>query len=210
MNFLRGLVAVFRSNDRHFIDLLSRQADLNLGALVLLRRFAEAGADHRALAEQVTGIEHEADEVRKTLIDRLSETYATPFDREDIFALSRSIDDITDTTHEAAAELTAYDVAPPQLAPMVNLLLEGARNIRRGVGQLLDSPRAAMDAAVDAKSKENEIDALYHASVVRLLESGEDIAAKLKAREIYRHLKNSADRIDRAADDIAVIVIKRT
>jgi uncharacterized protein Yka (UPF0111/DUF47 family) len=35
------------------------------------------------------------------------------------------------------------------------------------------------------------------------------ISEMFKSREIYRHLKNSADRIDRAADEISVIVIKQ-
>lgn len=210
MSVLRGIAALLRSNDRRFIDLLARQADLNLEALELLELFGEAGADRRDLASRVTAIEHQADDVRRVLIEQLSETYATPFDREDIFALSRSIDDITDATNEAAAELTTYEVAPPHLVGMVELLLEGSRHIRNAVGALLDKPSAAMREAVAAKSMENQIDALYHASVVRLLEGEDDIIAKLKTREVYRHLKNSADRIDRAADDLAVIVIKRT
>ena len=44
----------------------------------------------------------------------------------------------------------------------------------------------------------------------QLFDSGAEINKILKSREIYRHLKNSADRIDRAADDISVIVIKRS
>ena len=40
--------------------------------------------------------EKEADEVRRILIDELNRTFVTPFDREDIFALSRSIDDVID------------------------------------------------------------------------------------------------------------------
>jgi len=52
------------------------------------------------------------------------------------------------------------------------------------------------------------------ASTTRLLgqlfDSKADVSQILKSREIYRHLKNSADRIDRAADEISVIVIKRS
>jgi len=63
---------------------------------------------------------------------------------------------------------------------------------------------------VRAKRSENRIDGLYHLAVGQLFDSGAEINRILKSREIYRHIKNSADRIDRAADEISVIVIKRS
>ena len=45
----------------------------------------------KKIAEQVSKIESEADEVRRILIDELNRTFVTPFDREDIFALSLTI-----------------------------------------------------------------------------------------------------------------------
>lgn len=57
---------------------------------------------------------------------------------------------------------------------------------------------------------ESRVDTLYHQAVGRLFDSESEMSQILKSREIYRHLKNSADRIDRAADEISVIVIKRS
>jgi predicted phosphate transport protein (TIGR00153 family) len=210
VSFLRSLAALLRSRDRRFIELLCRQADLSLDVLRLLPGFAAEQADRHQIAEEVKTVERRADEVRRILIDELTRTYATPFDREDLFALSRSIDDITDAADEAALELTTYGIAPRNLVPMSRLLLNGAQHIRLGVGELIDHPAVAMQHAVRAKAIENKIDSLYHESVLALLESDGDMTAKLKTREVYRHLKNSADRIDRAADDISVIVIKRS
>lgn len=210
MSWLRAVTALLRSNDRRFIELLCRQADFSLEAVRVLPHFAQEGPQYRDLREKMKGIERQADEVRRTLVDELSGTYATPFDREDLFTLSRSIDDIIDANDETAFELAMYEIAPDNLVPMAEELLEGAGHIRQGVGELLDHPTVAMQHAVRARAIEHRIDSLYHQSVRTLLESDREIALKLKAREVYRHLKNSADRIERAADDIAVIVIKRT
>src|SRR5207245_1012070 len=111
----RALVAIFRSNDRRFIELLCQQADLNLELLGLLPRFVEKGVDGKRLAESMKDVERQADEVRRILIDELTQTYATPFDREDLFALSRSIDDVADAIDEAAFELELYGVVPGNL-----------------------------------------------------------------------------------------------
>ena len=91
---------------------------------------------------------------------------------------------------------------------LAQVLIEDAGHIRSAVAELLDHPRVAAEHAVRAKRSENRIDSLYHQAAGRLFDSDADMNQILKAREIYRHLKNSADRIDRAADEISVIVIK--
>jgi uncharacterized protein Yka (UPF0111/DUF47 family) len=78
------------------------------------------------------------------------------------------------------------------------------------VAELLDHPGVAAEHAVRAKRSENRIDGLYHQAVGRLFDSAAEMSLILKSREIYRHLKNSADRIDTAADEISIIVIKRS
>jgi predicted phosphate transport protein (TIGR00153 family) len=177
----------------------------------MLEQYGRAREGHEHLLEQVKTIERAGDEKRRILIDELIHTYATPFDREDLFALSRSVDDILDAANETAIELAMYRIASPEsLHEMAAVLVEGARHIRSAVAELLDHPTVAAEHAVRAKRSENRIDAIYHRAVSALFDSNLEISEVLKSREIYRHLKNSADRIDRAADEISVIVIKRT
>jgi predicted phosphate transport protein (TIGR00153 family) len=211
MSFGRSIRALARSNDRRFITLLCEQADLTLHALQVLEKFGRNPGADEELVDQVKAIEREGDAKRRILIDELMHTYATPFDREDLFALSRAIDDILDAANETAVELSIYKIEPPDgLNEMAKVLVEGAGHIRSAVAELLDHPGVASEHAVRAKRSENRIDSLYHQGVGRLFDSEQDMSLILKSREIYRHLKNSADRIDRAADDISVIVIKRT
>jgi len=207
----RTLRALARSNDRRFITLLTEQADLTVRALQVLEKFGREPVGSGDVVEQMKGIERDGDAKRRILIDELVRTYATPFDREDLFALSRAIDDILDAANETVVELTMYRIGPPQgLTEMARVLIEGAIHIRSAVAELLYHPRVAAEHAVRAKRSENRIDSLYHKAVGRLFDSDAEVNQILKAREIYRHLKNSADRIDSAADEISVIVIKRS
>ena len=211
MSISRTFKALTRSNDRRFVALLSQQADLTVRALQVLERFGREASANTDLVDQLKEIEREGDAARRVLIDELLHTYATPFDREDLFALSRAIDDILDAANETAVELAMYKIGPPEgLNEMAKVLIEGARHISAAVGELLDHPGVASEHAVRAKRSENRIDSLYHQAVGTLFDSGDEISHILKSREIYRHIKNSADRIDRAADDISVIVIKRS
>jgi uncharacterized protein len=211
MSFGRSIRALARSNDRRFIALLCEQADLTVRGLQLLEKFVRAPTGHDELVEQLKEIEREGDAKRRILIDELAHTYATPFDREDLFALSRAIDDILDAANETAVELAIYRIGPPEgLSELTRVLVEGASHIRSACGELLDHPGVAAEHAVRAKRSENRIDSLYHQAVGRLFDSAVEMGPTLKSREIYRHIKNSADRIDRAADEISVIVIKRS
>lgn len=51
------------------------------------------------------------------------------------------------------------------------------------------------------------MESLYRHSVAALL-MGDDIKYIIKMRELYRHLSNSADRIDQASDLICHILMK--
>jgi predicted phosphate transport protein (TIGR00153 family) len=207
----RGLRALIRSNDRRFVKLLCDQADLTVESLALLEKFGREPRPHEEFLQEIKQLERAGDEVRRMLIDELVRTFATPFDREDLFALSRSVDDILDAANETAIELSIFKLDPPEaLGKMASLLGDGARHIRSAVAELIDHPSVAVEHAVRAKRTENRMDELYHGAVSRLFDSGVQTSEMLKTREIYRHLKNSADRIDRAADDISVIVIKRS
>lgn len=211
MSFGRSLRALARSNDRRFVTLLIEQADLTIRAMQVLEKFGREPSGNDELVDQVKGIERQGDAKRRILIDELAHTYATPFDREDLFALSRAIDDILDAANETAVELAIYKIDPPEgLNEMAKVLVEGATHIRSAVAELLDHPGVAAEHAVRAKRSENRIDGLYHQAVGRLFDSGAEMSLILKSREIYRHLKNSADRIDTAADEISIIVIKRS
>ena len=211
MSFGRTFKALTKSNDRRFVALLSQQAELTVRALQVLEKLGPEVSGNAELVDQLKEIEREGDAARRILIDELLHTYATPFDREDLFGLSRAIDDILDAANETAVELAMYQIGPPAgLIEMAKVLTEGARHISAAVGELLDHPGVAAEHAVRAKRSENRIDGLYHQAVGQLFDSPAEMNQILKSREIYRHLKNSADRIDRAADEISVIVIKRS
>ena len=78
-------------------------------------------------AAAVVQAEKDADEVRRILIDDLNRTFVTPIDREDIFALSRAIDDVMDYAYTTVEEMQILDVEPNDfLRRMVSLLQDAA------------------------------------------------------------------------------------
>lgn len=199
-----------RKKPNRFLELLIRQALHAVEGMDALREYVRQ--PDPALAETVSKIEKEADEIRRILIDELNRTFVTPFDREDIFALSLNIDDVLDYADTTVEELLMFKVVPNDyIGRMVSLLADAATELYRGVLRLEDHPSVANDHAVRAKALENRVEQVYREALAHLFEkpdSLEGVMDILKLREIYRHLSNAADRGDEAANVIGDIVVK--
>lgn len=198
----------FSGSENRFFDLLSRQSLKSIEGLEALWNYAENGSKENA--HLVRKIEREADELRRILIQELDQTFITPIDREDIFQLSRAIDDVVDYANTTVDEMEIYEVkGDHHIKEMVNILRKAARELNDAVNILKDYPKIASEHAVKAKAYENQMEKAYHVALADLFK-GADTVYMLKMREIYRHLSNAADRGDEAANIISSIVMKHT
>jgi len=200
-----------RKKPNRFLELLVKQAEFTVEGMQALLEYVKEPSEE--VAQRVTHIEKEADEVRRILIDELNRTFVTPIDREDIFALSLTIDDVLDYAESTVEEMYLLDVKPnAYIERMVSLLTDAAREIYMGVIRLEDHPNVATDHSVRAKALENRMETVYREAIANLFQMPRDIdhvVEMLKLREIYRHLSNAADRGDAAANVIGDIVVKK-
>lgn len=201
----------FKRREEKFNKLIEEQAALTLEGLMLLVKYLET--QEPELAEKLSLKEKEADEVRRILIDELNHSFVTPFDREDIFALSRSIDDVIDYADSTVSEMEVLKVDPtPFMRRIASLLKDAAYEIFQAVQRLQKNPAVATEHAQRAKTLENRVESVYREAIADLFKGPEDlhhVVEMLKLREVYRHLSNAADRGDEAANIIADIVVKK-
>lgn len=195
-----------------FIKLLHDQAEATLAGLEALLSYLKNPTSEASAALKMK--EKEADEFRRILIFELNKSFITPIDREDIFALSRSIDDILDYGYSTVTEMEMLKVKPTSYMEQIAALLrDSANEILMAVDRLQEHPGVANEHAQRAKALENKIEVIYREALAELFSGAEDIKHVmkiLKCREVYRHLSNAADRGDEAANIIADIVVKTT
>lgn len=205
-----GFLDRLRRQDDKFHQLLVSQARVTLEALENLVEFMETGDDRAG--DRVQKAEKEADELRRILIDELNSSFVTPFDREDIFALSRAIDDVLDYSDTTVDEMRLLEIEPnTYLRRMTSLLRDAGNEIHMAMLRIQDHPNVALDHATRAKALENRVENVYREAIADLFSGPEDIhhvMEMLKLRETYRHLSNAADRGDEAANIIGDIVVK--
>jgi predicted phosphate transport protein (TIGR00153 family) len=202
--------SLFEKRQNVFIKLLHDQSALTLDGMEALVKYLTT-LDPAASA-LLTSKEKEADEVRRIFIDELNRTFVTPFDREDLFALSRTIDDVVDYAYSTVSEMEILKVETTSyMQRMASLLRDAAYELLQAVDRLENHPRVATEHAQRAKALENRVEGVYREALADLFSNVEDIqhiVSMLKLREVYRHLSNAADRGDEAANVIADIVVK--
>ncbi len=206
-----GIRDLFKPKPNKFLMMLVNQTAITVKGLDLLIHYLKKRSSN--VAKQIVATEKEAVEMRRIMIEELMNTFITPFDREDIFALSRDFDDILRYSSTTVEEMEILDVTPtPQMQKMAELLAEAARELHLAVMRLQDKHYSvATEHANTAKRIENQVETTYREAIAQLFQETRDVKHVmnvLKIREIYRHLSNAADRQDQAANVISDIILK--
>ncbi len=201
---------IFKKKQDKFILLLIEQAALTHQGVETLKKYMDS--HEHELAEKLTLIEKEADEVRRILIAELNKSFVTPIDREDIFALSRSIDDVVDYAYSTVSEMDVLNVEPTSfMVRMTSHLKDATYELYMAMERIAEHPAVAAEHSQRAKAMETRIENVYREAIADIFGGPEDVHhvfEMLKRREVLRHLSNAADRVDEAANLIADIVVK--
>ena len=195
-----------RKESLNFYGLLIQQAQVIRDAVAALCTYCEEPTLENGDFIKVK--EKEADTVRRQLVDDINRTFITPIDREDLFRLSSSIDDLADYAWTTVKEARIYDIQPDQhLLAMAQTLLQMAEGLLVCMQKLEKDHAGAAAEATKVKKLENTLNVQYHQSIMDLFES-DDFKKILKYREIYSHMNHAADKGDFSADILLDIVVK--
>ena len=161
-------------------------------------------------ADEIKEVEHECDTLTHQIIQRLHRTFVTPLDREDIFGLARSLDDVMDAIDATAAIVRLYQieqVRPDARDPDPHH--HGLDRTDRACAlQALEKKTGVAEPAVEINRLENEADRAHQAAVRRLFEEERDPIAIIKWKEILDFLEDATDRCEDVANVLEGVVVK--
>ena len=207
---MEWLTRYFKPKQSNFLQLLIQQGEYTIVSVESLQAYLKKPNEKRTV--QARQVEKDADEVHRILVHELEDSFVTPLDREDIFALSRALDNFIDYVYDTIEEMIIFELEPfTAVAELADLLLEMAREIHLSMQRLIDHPRVANEHARRVKKLENQVERAYRQSLAELFQGPEDtehIMHMLKCREVLRHLSNAADQGDKAADIVMDIGVK--
>jgi len=200
----------FKRKPNRFIVRLNEQAEKSFEGTQALLAFMRQ--PEKQQAARVQRLEKEADAIRRYLIDDLSRSFVTPIDREDLFALSRAVDDVLDCAYSTTNEMMVLGVKPTaDLCAMAQLLCQSAKELSLAIENLEHQPQAANNHSMRVKAIGNRMERLYSEALAHLFDSPtdlKDVVRMFKMREIYRHMFRAVTSAEQAANVLGDIVIK--
>ena len=198
--------------DTVFFDLLTESAQhLVVGANLLRDLIPAERSARKAIFQRINEAEHQADEVTRSIMRRLNQTFVTPFDRDDIYMLASGLDDCIDFMEEAADLIVLYKVGelPSRVTDQVEVLQRAAELTAAAMPRL----RGMKDLAeywVEINRLENQADKSYRKLLVQLFEDASDVIQLMKLREVVERLENAADAFERVANIVETIALKES
>ncbi len=175
--------------DYDFEGMLANQADRTVaGVQVLVSWLKDCPLCNPAELER---IEIEVDSMRHDMEAKLIQSFSTPFDRQDIYSISRQMDYILNFSRETAKEMYAFGVSPDKpILDMAEKLLRGTGCIARGIKALNDDKETVEIEIRHARDTYNELEEIYIAGMAELLKTNDAMHA-IRTQEIYHHLRNA-------------------
>jgi len=160
-------------------------------------------------ARVIKGIEHDGDTITHEIIRTLNKTFVTPFDREDIYALTTSVDDIVDLIEAAADACVLYQVKAPTkyLQDGCEILVQAVKELQKAFNKL-NTFSGLEEHWIEANRLENQGDQIYRAAVGELFSNGHDASDILRWKGVYDLLEDANDKCEDVANIIESITIK--
>ena len=196
-----------------FFTLFEEQVDFAiLGAKKFKEIVATPGLIEESAYQMIQHLEHQADETTHTIIDQLNKSFITPFDREDIYTLTKELDDIMDMINTMVVRIKVYKIPGGD-----KHLMEFSRVIEESVNALAtavkgmrvkNGTKAVLASCVEVNRLENVGDAMRDAMLLEIFETKTAIEI-IKWKEIYQDAETVLDICEDVANTVESILVKQ-
>jgi uncharacterized protein len=162
--------------------------------------------------DEIKEFEHRGDSLTHEVLQVLNATFVTPLDREDIYRLAESLDNVVDQIDEAASRLIIFNVTgpTPYAVELSSIIAQCCEQIHKTMPYLkhLKDLRAIQDNLLQIHTLENRADAVKKHALTELFSNPEDIVSLLKWREIYEIMEAATDKCEDVADVVQGLIVK--
>lgn len=155
--------------------------------------------------------QHQEDTARRAHL-QLSTSFITPFDREDVFALTTSLHNVAGSIRGTASKMRLYQV-DKMTRPIIKITemnLEACILIQQAVKEAknLKNIDAITAACERIKKLEDKSDSVYEKAVLDLFENENDAKKIMKYKEVLSSLEKAADKCKDVSNVLEAISIK--
>jgi len=201
--------------DKKFFPLFE-QASANL--IILAETLHEAVNAPKENREEyfikIEELEATIEEITHKTHLELSRNFITPFDREDIHSLIKSIDNVADNRHGAASRMRLYQVEKitKSIRKLTEINLEACQLIGEGIKQLKDMGNIKMikETCKKINKLESKADVVFDKAVADIFENETDAKNIIKYKEVLSALEMASDKCKSVSNVMEQISVKHS
>ena len=195
-----------------FYDMFSASADNIVTGSKLLMELLGADTSARAeIAERMRAAEHAGDDATHAIFHQLNSSFITPFDREDIYNLASSLDDIMDFMEEAVDLVVLYQVEelPKGVEQQIEVLARAAELTAEAMPNLRTMDNLT-EYWIEVNRLENQADQIHRKLLAMLFNGKYEAIEVLKLKQIVDVLEEAADAFEHVANTVETIAVKES
>ncbi|MGE5458653.1 MAG: DUF47 domain-containing protein [Methanococcaceae archaeon] len=171
------------------------------------KQFFENALYNEEISLKLKSHEKRCDEIREKVIKKLNKSFLTPFDREDIFALIRTLEKISDAILAASTRVKLYNLTKPlESAAKLHQIIE--MQTKELHNAIVVHKLKATDELKNVKDLEQEADLIYRSAISKLFLEEKDAIELIKQKEILDILEDVTDKCQNTASVIFTISLK--
>ncbi len=197
-----------------FFELFEAHAVSLVAAADATGRLFQGGTKSADHIREIHERETDADEIIRTVLKTVRQTFLTPFDRSAITSLIGAMDNAIDEMQAAASAVSLYEMNDfaPEMRDMAAIIVDAARLVAEAMPLLRDVSRNGVrlhELTERLVRMEGHADEIHAAGLKRAFTAhkADDAMAFIVQREVFKHLERIVDAFEDVANEIDGIVI---
>jgi hypothetical protein len=197
--------------DEGFFPLFNQAAENLADGARLLRDLLNEYDKVQPKHAKIDECERRGDQLTQAILRRLDSSFVTPFDREDIHALTEQLDDVVDDIQAVSELLLLHDVEVPleEVREIVDVLVKASDANVSLIAKLpklkgLESDLEAIDQL------ESEADRLYRKTVAHLFSGDFNAFDVLRWKDIIEAIEDAVNKVEGVSDIVEGIALKHS
>mgnify|MGYP001598893830 FL=1 len=202
----------FAPKEDKFNDLFISTSELILKSANSLNAFINDLDNSEENLKLLKEIEHEGDIKQHEILKQLNLSFITPFDREDIYAIAKDMDDIIDYIESAASRFVMLNVnqTTKEAEILSRMIVDCSIQIIVLMKELKNMKKSKIikDTIIEINRIEEQGDLVSRKVITDLFRMDIPVIEVIKWREIYQYFENSLDACEDLANVVEGIVMK--
>lgn len=201
----------FLPKEDEYFDQLRQLAQHVRESTELLPVFLQKIDEREKYADDIKAIEHRCDDILNSIVAKLSSSFITPLDREDIYALSNEMDTIADRVNSVARRCIMYHIgeSTAYAIRLSELLHRSTDEIEKAI-PLIEKNKSVTPNCSEIRRLEEEGDNVYSAAISALFSGEFESLYVIKWQWLYDTLEDSIDHCKVVASLLESIMLKHS